>query len=135
MGDELTNIALIGIGGILGLALVLRAAGSIAAFISGLPQPDAGPAGGVGIFFDPAHPGPVLGVPALSPILFWAITAILLAGVLTLVLWGVVAGSPAHPPSGGRSAPARRHRDRARGRPSRLHQSPHAPRHNPSTLT
>ena len=44
MGDELTNAALIGLIGMFGIALVLRAAGSLAAFLTGTPQPDAGAA-------------------------------------------------------------------------------------------
>ena len=47
MGDELTNAALIGLIGMFGIALVLRAAGSVTAFLTGLPQPDAGPAAGL----------------------------------------------------------------------------------------
>ena len=46
VGDELTNAALIGLVGIFGVALILRAAGSVAAFLSGTPQPTSGPASG-----------------------------------------------------------------------------------------
>ncbi|MFC7741973.1 hypothetical protein ACFQXA_14960 [Nocardiopsis composta] len=56
MGDELTNILLIAIGGLLGVAFVLRAAGSIAAFLTGTPQPTTGATGGVAVFF-PLRPG------------------------------------------------------------------------------
>ena len=42
MGDELTNIALAGIGSVIAVALLLRAAGTIAAFLTGAGQPDAG---------------------------------------------------------------------------------------------
>lgn len=34
LGDELTNAAMIGLVGLFGLALILRAAGSIAAFLT-----------------------------------------------------------------------------------------------------
>ena len=61
MGDELTNAALIGLIGMFGIALVLRAAGSITAFLTGLPQPDAGPAAGLGVLFNPADPATALG--------------------------------------------------------------------------
>ena len=49
MGDELTNAALIALIGAFGLALILRGAGSVAAFLSGTPQPTAGPASGLGV--------------------------------------------------------------------------------------
>ena len=61
MGDELTNAALIGLIGMFGIALVLRAAGSITAFLTGLPQPDAGPAAGLGVLFNPADPAAASG--------------------------------------------------------------------------
>ena len=51
MGDELTNAALIGLIGMFGIALVLRAAGSVTAFLTGLPQPDAAPAAGLAVKF------------------------------------------------------------------------------------
>ena len=47
MGDELTNAALIGLIGMFGIALVLRAAGSVAAYLTGTTQPDAGAAAGL----------------------------------------------------------------------------------------
>ena len=47
-GDELTNAALIGLVSMFGVALILRASGSVAAFLTGPPQPDAGPAAGRG---------------------------------------------------------------------------------------
>lgn len=47
VGDELTNAALVGLIGLVGIALVLRAAASVTAYLTGLPQPDAGPAAGL----------------------------------------------------------------------------------------
>ena len=70
MGDELTNVILIAIGGLLGVAFVLRAAGSVAAFLTGAPQPTAGATGGVAVFFHPADPGEQL--TALTVAGFWA---------------------------------------------------------------
>ena len=58
MGDELTNLILIAAGGLLGVAFVLRAAWeALAAFLTGGPQPTAGAAGGVAVFFNPTDPG------------------------------------------------------------------------------
>ena len=47
MGDELTNAALIALIGVFALGLVLRGAGSVAAFLTGTGQPTSGPAGGM----------------------------------------------------------------------------------------
>ena len=69
MGDELTNAALIALIGAFGLALVLRGAGSIAAFLSGTPEPETGPASGLGVLFSPADPAGVLDAPGLSRLL------------------------------------------------------------------
>ena len=60
MGDELTNAALIALIGAFGLALILRGAGSVAAFLSGTPQPQAGPASGLGVLFNPVDPASAL---------------------------------------------------------------------------
>ena len=46
-GDELTNAAMIGLIGVFALTLLLRGAGSVAAFLTGTAQPLAGPAAGV----------------------------------------------------------------------------------------
>lgn len=83
MGDELTNILLIAIGGMLGVAFVLRAAGSVAAFVTGSPQPTGGAAGGVAVFFDPADPGGQLGADGLNPVVYW-ITATFMLTILTV---------------------------------------------------
>src|SRR5690625_8053623 len=87
MGDELTNAALIALIGAFGLALVLRGAGSIAAFLSGTPEPETGPASGLGVLFSPADPAGVLDAPGLSPGDYWIVAAILLAGLIATVTW------------------------------------------------
>ena len=55
-GDELTNAAMIGLIGVFALALLLRGAGSVTAFLTGTAQPAAGPAAGVGVLFNPGDP-------------------------------------------------------------------------------
>ncbi|RAE64122.1 type VI secretion protein, partial [Burkholderia multivorans] len=60
LGDELTNAAIIALIGAFGVALVLRAAGSVAAFLTGAPQPAAGPASGLGVLFNPTDPATAL---------------------------------------------------------------------------
>ena len=67
MGDELTNAALIGLIGMFGIALVLRAAGSVAAFLTGTPQPDAGAAAGLAVLFNAGDPATALGADGLNP--------------------------------------------------------------------
>lgn len=89
VGDELTNAALVGLIGMVGIALVLRAAASVTAYLTGLPQPDAGPAAGLAVLFNPTDPATALGVAGLNPATYWLVSAGILA-VLTIVavrLW------------------------------------------------
>ena len=57
LGDELTNIMIAALIGVFALALVLRAAGTITAFIMRSDPPQVGIAGGVNVLFTPGHPG------------------------------------------------------------------------------
>lgn len=89
VGDELTNAALVGLIGLVGIALVLRAAASVTAYLTGLSQPDAGPAAGLAVLFNPTDPATALGVAGLNPAAYWLVSAGILA-VLTIVavrLW------------------------------------------------
>ena len=87
MGDELTNAALIGLIGMFGIALVLRAAGSVTALLTGLPQPDAGPAAGLGVLFNPADPATALGAEGLNPVVYWIVSAVMLGGLAAGTVW------------------------------------------------
>lgn len=87
MGDELTNILLAGIGAALGFALILRAAGSVAAFLQGIPQPTSGLTGGVAVFFNLGDPGTEFDAPGLSAVVYWIVVALMLAVVAAGVLW------------------------------------------------
>ena len=87
LGDELTNILLVAIGGLLGVAFVLRAAGSVAAFLTGTPQPTAGATGGVAVFFDPADPGGQLGADGLKPVVYWITAALMLTALTAAGFW------------------------------------------------
>ena len=80
-GDELTNAAMIGLIGLFGLALILRAAGSVAALIAGAPQPSAGPAAGIAVLFQPGDPATALDAAGLHPVAYWVVTAVMLAGL------------------------------------------------------
>ena len=81
-GDELTNAALIGLVGMFGVALILRASGSVAAFLTGTNQPAAGPASGLGVLFNPADPAAALDAAGLNPVVYWIVTGLVLRGVL-----------------------------------------------------
>lgn len=87
LGDELTNVALVGLVGMFGIALILRAAGSVAAFLTGTPQPDAGPAAGLGVLFNPADPAAALDADRLHPIVYWIVTVVMIAGLVTAGAW------------------------------------------------
>lgn len=86
-GDELTNAAMIGLVGLFGVALVLRGAGSVAAFVTGTSQPAGGPASGIGVLFDPGDPAGALNAPGLSTVVYWLITGLLLAVLITGGVW------------------------------------------------
>ena len=65
-GDELTNAAMIGLIGVFALALLLRGAGSVTAFLTGTAQPAAGPAAGVGVLLNPGDPATALEAEGLN---------------------------------------------------------------------
>jgi len=78
LGDELSNL---GIGILIGtavLAAILRGAGSVAAWITGVNQPTGGVEAGLGVLLGPGDPATALGAPGLSAVAYW-ITAGLLA--------------------------------------------------------
>src|SRR5699024_7383066 len=86
-GDELTNAAMIGLVGLFGLAIILRAAGSIAAFLTGTDQPAAGPAAGVGVLFRPGDPAAALDADGLHPFASWTVAVALLAALAAAGGW------------------------------------------------
>ncbi|SJM57242.1 Putative traG-family protein [Frigoribacterium sp. JB110] len=90
MNDHLLNI---GIGLMVAgfaFALILRGAGTAAAWLSGLPLPTAGMAAGLGVFADPLNPGRPLGVDGLHPLLYWLVAAVMLTVVIVPAVWGWV---------------------------------------------
>ena len=86
-GDELTNAALIALIGAFGVALILRAAGSVAAFLTGTPQPDTGPASGFGVLFNPGDPAMALEAEGLNPFAYWIVTGLMLAALTAAGAW------------------------------------------------
>lgn len=85
LGDELTNALMIALVAVFGVAAVLRAAGSVAAFIAGSAQPGVGIAGSVNVLFEPFDPAEALQAPALNGILYWSV-----ASALLLLLGGTI---------------------------------------------
>jgi type IV secretion system protein VirD4 len=90
--EPFVNVALGAIGAIAGLSLVLRAAASVAAWLSGLPQPQSGIAAGLAVLGDPLDPASATGTPGLSAVVYWTVAGILLAllaaaGTGGVLLW------------------------------------------------
>lgn len=86
-GDELTNAAMIGLVVLLGVALVLRGAGSVAAWFTGAGQPASGPASGVGVLFNPGDPAAALDAPGLNPVVYWVVASLLFATLVSGGVW------------------------------------------------
>ncbi|MDK9295193.1 TraM recognition domain-containing protein [Propionibacterium freudenreichii] len=68
---------MIGLVVLFGVALILRGAGSVAAWFTGTSQPTGGPASGIGVLFDPGDPASALNAPGLSPVVYWIIASLL----------------------------------------------------------
>ncbi|QCX27734.1 TraM recognition domain-containing protein [Nocardioides jishulii] len=86
--DGLTNATLIAIFGVFVLAIMLRAAGSMAAFATGSEQPSEGLAAGLRVVAQPRTPGPALGASSLSAVAYWCSMLVLVALLIGL-LWTV----------------------------------------------
>lgn len=86
-GDELTNAAMLGLIALLAFAGILRWAGTLAAWLTGLPQPDSGVTAGVKVLFQMGDPAAALDAPGLNPFVYWLIVVLLLAVLLTGGLW------------------------------------------------
>ncbi|WP_308465237.1 type IV secretory system conjugative DNA transfer family protein [Rathayibacter soli] len=87
-----------GIGFIVGVVLfggLLRLAGTIAAFLTGLPQPQGNLSSGIRVLANPGNPGEALNAGVLNPIVYWAVAV----GLLTILcatgwsVWRAVARS------------------------------------------
>ncbi|GAA2229970.1 TraM recognition domain-containing protein [Herbiconiux moechotypicola] len=87
LGDELSNL---GIGVLISaaiLACILRAAGSAAAWVAGIPQPTGGIETGLGVLLTPADPATALHAPGLHPVVYWITAGLLLVGAGTAGWW------------------------------------------------
>jgi len=87
--DELVNVALGGVVGLVSLAALLRAAGTVGAWVSGHPQPRGGLEAGVRVLAHPGDPASAMGGGPGAPWLFWAVFVLLsaLIGVVCGLVW------------------------------------------------
>ena len=60
---------------------ILRVAGSVTAFLTGLPEPSGSFTSGISVLATPTDPGAALGAEGLNPFVYWAVVAVVL-GVL-----------------------------------------------------
>ena len=85
--DAFVNLALGGLVAVAVFGLLLRVAGSVAAFLTGHPQPTADLAAGIRVLGAPLDPSTALGSPGLSPFVYWAVVLVLLAVVTVAVVF------------------------------------------------
>ena len=90
--DELVNLALVALLAVFGVSLLLRGAGSIAAFLTGTEQPSSGMSSGFQVLLNARDPGAALEAKELSAAAYWLVVAAgltVLAGT-TWVTWRMV---------------------------------------------
>lgn len=58
---------------------ILRVAGSVAAFLTGLPEPSGGFTTGLAVLASPGNPGAAFGAEGLNPFVYWAVVVLLLS--------------------------------------------------------
>ncbi|MGO1316877.1 MAG: type IV secretory system conjugative DNA transfer family protein [Cellulomonadaceae bacterium] len=84
--DQGLNLAIGAVVAVVVLAGLLRAAGNVAAWVSRTEQPTGRLGAGLGVLANPHDPATVLGSPGLSPLVYWAVLALLLT-ILTTAGW------------------------------------------------
>ncbi|WP_372967006.1 type IV secretory system conjugative DNA transfer family protein [Microbacterium sp.] len=87
LGDELSNL---GIGILISAAIlagILRAAGSVAAWITGTTQPAGGVETGLGVLLNPADPATALDAPGLSAVAYWITATVLILAASAAGWW------------------------------------------------
>ena len=90
--DLFINLALGTLIAAAGFTGLIRIAGSVAAFLSGLPEPTEGFTSGVSVLATPTDPGKALGADGLNPILYWVIVALVLGilGTAGFFVWRAI---------------------------------------------
>ncbi|MGR0221573.1 TraM recognition domain-containing protein [Agromyces sp. ZXT2-6] len=87
LGDEFANLGIALLIGAAGFALLLRLAGTIATWATGLPQPTGGPEAGLAVVLNPGNPATALGAPGLNPFVFWLSAAVLITIAVAVAIW------------------------------------------------
>ncbi|MGE3835163.1 MAG: type IV secretory system conjugative DNA transfer family protein [Acidimicrobiia bacterium] len=89
LGDELSNLGILILISAAILAAILRAAGSVAAWITGTTQPTGGIEAGLGVLLNPGDPATALDAPGLGAVAYWitASVLILVAGAAGWWVW------------------------------------------------
>ncbi|MBX3087350.1 MAG: type IV secretory system conjugative DNA transfer family protein [Cryobacterium sp.] len=87
LGDELANLGIIALISAAVLAVILRVAGTITAWATGITQPAGGIEAGLGVLLNPADPGSALGADGLNPVAYWVVAGILIVAVGSAGWW------------------------------------------------
>lgn len=87
LGDEFANLGIALLIGATGLALLLRVAGTIAAWATSLPQPAGGPETGLAVLLNPADPSAALDAPGLQPVAYWLTAVVLITIAVAAAVW------------------------------------------------
>ena len=80
-GDELANFGIIALIAAAVIAVLLRVAGTVTAWVTGAVQPAGGVEAGLGVLLHPADPGSALGTDGLNPVAYWIVAGILIIAV------------------------------------------------------
>lgn len=86
-GDELANFGIIALIAAAVIAVLLRVAGTITAWVTGAVQPAGGVEAGLGVLLHPADPGSALGTDGLNPVAYWIVAGILIIAVGSAGWW------------------------------------------------
>ncbi len=87
LGDELANLGIIALITAAILAVILRGAGSVAAWITGTAPPAGGIEAGLGVLLNPGNPGEPLAADGLSPVVYWVTAGVLIVTVGAVGWW------------------------------------------------
>jgi type IV secretion system protein VirD4 len=88
-GTELTDVALIGLGALVGAAAVLKAGAWLAARVTGHRPPRVGLSGAFGVLKHPGDPTAAWGTAMPGPVPYWSITGVLAVAVAAAGIFGV----------------------------------------------
>ena len=80
-GDELANFGIIALIAAAVIAVLLRVAGTVTAWVTGAVQPAGGVEAGLGVLLHPADPGSALGTDGLNPVAYWIVAGSLIIAV------------------------------------------------------